>query len=346
MLDFLKEEGLPVVDLVGVADGRLDDDHEPLDSVLITQHLPYSLPYLHLFAGEAYPGLNFQLIDALAILLAQVHLVGTFWGDCSLGNALFRRDAGALVAYIVDTETAEVHENISDARRQHDLDIAIENLLGGLSELEVMGRLPDVDPVELVELLQTRYDELWAELTREDEIGTDELWRIRYRLTRLNDLGFDTDEIEIVERDGTNRVVFRPRVVEEGHHRRELEKLTGIVAEENQARRLLSAIHSYGAWLTHEEDRKLPEAIVGFRWLTERFEPTIAAVPQELRGKLIDSEIYHHVLDHVWFLSENAGVDVGLETAVRDYVENVLPALPEERTILATDEITRDELSA
>lgn len=343
VLEFLKEEGLPVVDLVGVADRRKSSEGEELDAILVTRHLPYSLPYLHLFAGQTVPGLHARLVDALVILLARLHLSGVFWGDCSLGNALFRRDAGDLAAYIVDTETAELHDEITASRRQHDLDIAVENVGGGLLELDALGRLPDdVDPIEIVELLQLRYDELWTELTREDEVESDELWRVRDRLKRLNDLGFDTDEIELVERDGTSRVLFRPRVVEEGHHRRELERLTGVVAEENQARRLLSAIQSYGAWLAREEERNFPEAIVAFRWLTERFEPTIAAVPDELRGRMADAEIYHHVLDHVWYLSETAGADVGLEVAVLDYVTNVLPALPDERTVLAVDDLSDD----
>lgn len=43
-----------------------------------------------------------HLLDAISGLLVQLHLAGTFWGDCSLSNTLFRRDAGALQAYLVD----------------------------------------------------------------------------------------------------------------------------------------------------------------------------------------------------------------------------------------------------
>ncbi len=335
LLQYLREENLPVVELVGVADHRLDKDGNPLDAVLITKHLAYSLPYLHLFAGTSSQGLHERLIDALAVLLTQVHLAGVFWGDCSLGNALFRRDAGALVAYLVDTETGELHDNLSDGQRQHDLMIATENIAGGLYELEALGKLPsDVDPFAVADQLQIRYDELWAELTGTDEVDGDELWRVRARIRRLNDLGFDTAEIELIERDGSNRVAFRPRVVEEGHHKRELLRLTGIDAEENQARRLLAALHSYGAWLAREEGRDIPDAIAAYRWLTERYEPTVAAVPDDLRGRLVDAEVYHQVLDHLWFLSEAADADVGIETAVRHYIESILPELPEERVVL------------
>ncbi len=345
LLDHLKEEGLPVVDLVGVADDRTTPDGEPLDSVLITRHLAYSLPYLHLFAGRGSYGLHDHLIDALAVLLTQVHLAGVFWGDCSLGNTLFRRDAGELVAYLVDTETGEHHTTLTDGQRLHDLEIATENIAGGLYELEVLGRLPDgVDPFAVAEQLSDRYESLWAELTATDEVAGDELWRIQARMRRLNDLGFDVSEIEMVETgatpgDGPQQVAFRPRVVEEGHHKRELLRLTGIEAEENQARRLLSALHGYGAWLGREQGRELPDAVAAYRWLAERYEPTIATIPDDLRNRLTDAEIFHQVLDHLWFLSEEAKADVGLETATRAYVESILPELPQERVVIESDDL-------
>jgi hypothetical protein len=339
LLTFLKEEGLPVVDLVGVAHERIDPDGEQLESVLITRHLTYSLPYLHLFAGQGGEGLHYRLIDALTILLVRIHLAGLFWGDCSLGNALFLRDAGGLVAYIVDTETSERHEELSDGQRQHDLSIAKDNIAGGLFELEALGKLGDgVDPIAVTELLQIRYDELWAELTRTDVVGADEQWRIRERLRRMNELGFDTAELELVERDGARIVIFRPAIVEEGHHKRKLLSLTGINAEENQARRLLDAMRGFGAYLSEDAGRSLPEAVVAYRWLTERYEPTVRSIPDNLRGKLVDAEIYHQVLDHLWFLSERAGRDIGLAEATEDYVNNVLSSLPEERTVLTSDD--------
>lgn len=339
LLTYLKEEGLPVVDLVGVAHDRGNADDKPLDSVLITRHLTYSLPYLHLFAGPGGERLHERLIDALTVLLVRIHLVGLFWGDCSLGNALFRRDAGNLVAYLVDTETGEHHDVLSDGQRQHDLDIAKDNIAGGLYELEALGKLGDgVEPIAVIESLQIRYDELWAELTRTDAVGADEQWRIRERLRRLNDLGFDTAELELVERDGARVVMFRPAIVEEGHHKRKLKSLTGIDAEENQARRLLDAMNGYGMFLTEEVGRAVPEGVVAYRWLTERYEPTISSIPAEERGKLVDAEVYHQVLDHLWFMSEKAGRDIGLADATRDYIDNVLTVLPEERTLLTSDD--------
>ena len=67
---------------------------EPLDPVLITRHLQFSLPYRALFSHTLRPETMSRLLDALAALMVRMHLTGFFWGDCSLSNTLFRRDAG------------------------------------------------------------------------------------------------------------------------------------------------------------------------------------------------------------------------------------------------------------
>ena len=57
------------------------------------------------------------MLDAVTQLLVRLHLAGFFWGDCSLSNTLFRRDAGALTAYVVDVETGELHPELSNGQR-------------------------------------------------------------------------------------------------------------------------------------------------------------------------------------------------------------------------------------
>ena len=76
----------------------------------------------------------------------------------------------------------------------------------------------------------------------------------------------------------------------------------------------------------------------GYRWLREVFEPTIAMIPAELRGKLEPAEMYHELLEHRWYLSEQQGEDVGLEEATRSYADTVLKGAPAERTLLAEPE--------
>jgi hypothetical protein len=338
LLRRLNDEPLPAVQAVGVVSERLGADDDPLDAVLITQHLEFSLPYRMLFTGRGVPDVRSRLIDALVVLLVRLHLAGFFWGDCSLSNVLFRRDAGGLAAYLVDAETGEWHAALSDGQRAHDLQIATENVAGELLDLGAAARLPsDVDPLETAAELERRYTDLWNELTREEVIRPGDRHRIEARMRRLNELGFDVEEFELVRTPDGQEVRVIARVLEEGHHSRRLRQLTGIDVQENQARRLLNDIAEHRAWLQDREGRDVPDAVAAYRWLTRVYEPALARVPDDLRAKLHPAELFHEVLEHRWYLAEQRGRDVDTFEAVDDYVESELRTRTDEHTVLALD---------
>ena len=330
LLGELASESIPVVEGVGVVSGRGIDEDE---AVLITRYLDFSLPYRSLFTGRGVPDLRNRLLDSLAELLVRLHLGGFFWGDCSLSNALFRRDAGALNAYLVDAETGELHPALSDGQRRYDLQIAEENVAGELMDLEAASvSFPsDLDPIATAVEIGSRYESLWSELTREEIFRSNERYRVDDRLHRLNDLGFDVKEVELVGGPGELRLRLTPQVVEPGHHQRLLLTRTGLSVQENQARRLLNDLRSFGAYLEQEEGRPLPDSVVAYRWLTEVFEAALGLVPEDLRVKLEPAELFHEILEHRWYLSEQAGQDVGLEAAAASYADQVLRPAPDER---------------
>ena len=331
LLRRLDGQGLPVVEPVGIVTDRGDG----IDAALITRHLDYSLPYRVLFTGSGIPDLRTHLLNALVELLARLHLRGFFWGDCSLSNALFRRDAGALSAYLVDAETGELHGSLSDGQRAYDLEIAQQNVVGELLDVDAEVGLPtDVDPDETGEEIVRRYCALWDELTRVETFGPDERYRLDERLHRLNDLGFDVEEISLSASDGRYRLSLDPHVVEPGHHRHRLLRLTGLDAQENQARRMLNDIARYREAREREVGRPLAESAVASDWRQRVFEPTVAAVPDALQGRLPAAEVFHQVLEHRWFLSEQAKHDVGIDQAVRSYVASELPHRPTERIVI------------
>ncbi|GAA3110981.1 DUF4032 domain-containing protein [Streptosporangium carneum] len=322
----------PSVEPVAVVTGRTGADGEPLDSALVTQHLQFSLPYRAVMSGAVRPETLNRLLDALAVLLVRLHLSGFYWGDCSLSNVLFRRDAGAFAAYLVDAETGELHPMISEGQRLYDIDVAHTNLFGEMLDLQAGDLLhPSIDPEEVADSVCARYHGLWNELTSDEVIEEVDWHLIDQRIRRLNDLGFDVAEMMVRRKAGTGRLIVRPKVVDAGHHQRRLLRLTGLDVEENQARRLLNDLDSFrvSQGLRHED-----EAIVAHRWLAEVFQPTIEAVPQEMRRKLEPAQIFHEVLDHRWFASEAAGHDVGLPAAVESYVKNVLIYKPDEKALL------------
>ena len=334
MLKEMADSSLPVVDVACVVVNRATKAGEHLDGAVVTRFLDYALPYTYLLRRDGWSTSQRRLIDAAAVLLVQLHLEGFWWGDFSLANALFRRDAGELRAYLVDAETAEHHPTLSDGQRRYDVDIAVENMAGGLADLVAAGKVStDTDPVDVALQLAERYEALWAEVTSEEEFSSDELWRLEDRVRRLNDLGFDASELSVVSLVGKDRIRIRPLVVEEGHHGRRLARLTGISVQENQARRLLNDLDFYKAELERGGRSAVSEAIAAHRWLTERFEPFLMAIPPDLQGRLEPAEAYHQFLEHRWFLSEAAGRDVSDGDAMRSFFDSVLRPRPEERLL-------------
>jgi hypothetical protein len=326
---------VPCVEPFAVVSGRVARDGTPLDACLITRHLQFSLPYRALYSQTLRKGTATRLIDALAVLLVRLHLEGFWWGDVSLSNTLFRRDAGAFAAYLVDAETGELRERLSDGQREHDLEIARVNIAGELMDLEAGELLQeDRDPVEVSERIMTRYRELWDELTGSELIDTGERWRVEDRIRRLNALGFDVDELEITTDIGGTTIRIQPKVVDSGHHSRRLLRLTGLDVRENQARRLLNDLDAFTAATGRQGD---DEEIVAHEWLTRIYEPVTRRVPRELVAKLEPAELFHEVLEHRWYMAEKAQHDIPIEDAIDDYVASVLPSKPDEQSVLGVD---------
>ncbi len=334
LLRALREETVPAVQAVGVVTART-----ALPDVLITRYLEYSLPCRLVIAREVVPGSLDRLLDAIADLLVRLHLAGFFWGDCSLSNLLVRRDAGTLAAYLVDAETSERHAELSAGQRSYELEIAEQNVFGELLDLEAaLGPAENRDPLAVAAELRSRYERLWEELTAEEAFAPGEHHRLEERLRRLNELGFDVEEVDLESTDEGIRLRVEPSVLEPGHHRRRLARLTGLDAQENQARRLLADLESFRRSLDSSGSRPVSDAAAAGRWLAEVFEPSIAAVPAELWGKREAAELFHELLEHRWYLSERQGGDVGLDEAIADYIASVLRGLPDEKAVLPVPE--------
>ncbi len=330
LLRALAELNVPAVEVVGIVVDRGPD----MDAILVTRFLEYSTTYRALFSSPRVGQPTDRLLDALVELLVRLHLSGFFWGDCSLSNTLFRYDAGTLAAYLVDTETSEQHPALSNGQRLMDIDLAMERTGGELLDLEAGGLLPaGIDPLSFGEELSRRYEALWDELTREEKLRPQEQrYRIAERLRRLNALGFDADELELISTPDGNKLRIRTKVADAGQHSTQLFRQTGISADEHQARRLLNDIASFRGYLESKSDRPVSETVAAHRWLEEVYDPVLAKIPVRLRGRLAPPEIFHEILEHRWYLSEHAGHDVGTTAAAQSYFDTVLPYAPEALT--------------
>jgi hypothetical protein len=299
---------------------------EEASAAVVTRFVENAFPYRRLVSGPGFGSRRSQMLDAMAGLLVELHLVGCYWGDCSLSNVLYRFDAGGIEAVMIDGETSEVHPTLSDGQRVQDLEIMKENLAGEMSDIAAMNELSlhDAD-LALGEDVLHRYQALWSELTEPLVISRDQGYRIRERIARLNSLGFSVHDINIEPTSSGDVVTMTTRVGGRTYNSNKLRELTGLEASENQARLLLGDLNYYlaktGATSTTGKN-------VGvFKWLTSSFEPIVARVEQDWHGS-DPVQGYCDFLNHRGALASARGADVPNEEAYASWVSTGFPGFP------------------
>lgn len=328
----------PSVTAVGLVEDRFHDPGAERAAALITRYVDFSFSYRELLEGAGFGERRRQMLAAFAGLLVELHLAGCFWGDCSLSNVLFKYDAMAIEALMVDAETAELHPELSDGQRLHDIEIMTVNVAGGMADIAASRGvgLDDAD-TDLGEEMASWYEWLWDETTRETVIGTDERYRITERVRRLNDLGFTVDEVDLTSTDGGAKFRMRPSVGPRNHNTRRLREITGIEASEWQARHLLSDIYHFAAG--RRVDRSGDMALAAIRWRTERWEPAV----RRIRAQAGDDNVlqgYCDFLNYRYEASSNAGADLGQEVAFDGWFEAGRPGFrPEPEASPTTSDI-------
>jgi tRNA A-37 threonylcarbamoyl transferase component Bud32 len=326
LLTQILESRLPCVEPVGYTIVRRESN---TTSILITRYLEASVPYRMLFINKTMEQYQNHLLDAISGLMVQLHTNGYYWGDCSLSNILFRRDAGALQAYLVDAETVERHPSpLSPMLRYHDLEILGENITGELTDLQVDNYLPLGYPIETIgSYVQQGYRKLWEEITKEEKINPNELFKVEERIRAINSLGFSVKEIDIDKDDMGNNINFRIFVSDRNFHRDQLLEITGIHAEERQAQQILNEINEIRAHQSQINSSEITlQNAVNF-WKEEIFNPVVEKLTTRIQAKSLPSkkidiiELYCQVLEHKWYLSERAQHDVGHQAAVDDFIQ-------------------------
>lgn len=303
----------------------LPSDEEQASAV-ITGFVPHAFPVRNLVGGLGFGPRRNQVLDAVAGLLVELHLAGCFWGDCSLSNLLYRFDAGAIEAVMIDGETSQMHRSLTSGQREHDLEIMVENVAGDMADLAVAagGDLDSAD-IWLGQDIVERYDGLWAVLEEEPLIPREESFRIRERLVKLNDLGFCIDDVVIEPGPEGNLVQIRTVVGGRTFHTDRLAELTGIHASENQARVILSDLHWYLAREEAVSDRERRVAVV--RWITEWFEPAVERVATRCPGNN-PIQGYCDLLNFRLGMAAERGEDVSNEEAFDAWVVAGFPGFP------------------
>ena len=323
LLRDLNQKTAPAVEPVAVIEGRVDGQGNELPSALVTKYLPYSLPYRVILSGEVEPTEILNMANALALLLVRLHLLGFWWGDCSLSNTLFRRDANDYAAYLVDAETGEFQKSLSDGQREHDLELAHFNVAAELEDLATAGVLSeDINPIRASDGVIRRYKRLWKILKEPQILDAQDRQAVERAMRSLQDLGFAVEEVEVSTTRDKGFIKFQPKLVAARYHANRLEELMGLKTEELQAKRLLA---SYDRYKAREFAPSISNAVVVKQWLSDVFKRVVNQVPDNLKGRVEPAQLFHEVLENRWYLGEKLGRDVGLDFATADYIEKVLP---------------------
>jgi hypothetical protein len=314
----------PVVNPVGVVERGWVDPREEWSSAVITEFIPFTFTYRELVENGELSLRRGQLLDAFASLLVELHLAGCHWGDCSLSNVLYRYDADSIEALMIDAETVELHENLSDGQRYHDLDIMEVNVAGGMADiaLSMGGEMDDAD-FEFGAAVIARYEALWDELKEDPVIASDERHLIRARIERLNDLGFEVGDVSLLpDKSGGNRVRMQVTVGGRNYHSNRLRQLTRIDASENQARQILSDLHYHRA---RDPFRSAPSKdLSAMMWRVQVFEPFMERIKVDVPG-LEPVQAYTDFLHHRFHLSSAQGRDVPSAEAYVDWAKAGYP---------------------
>lgn len=298
------------------------DQRSEQAAAVITRYVDHSFPYRHLVSGPGFGRRRSQLLDAIAGLLVDLHLAGCFWGDCSLSNVLYRYDAGAIEAIMIDAETSELHPSLSDGQRAHDLAIMRENLAGEMADIAAESGIEmDEADLSLGDDVERRYLGLWAELNEDLVVSANERYQIRERIARLNELGFSVADVDLAPVGQGDLVRMRAKVGGRTFHSQHLRELTGIEASENQARHILSDLNYYIA--KSGRTSATGKSVSVMAWLTSCYEPLLARIAKSWHGDPIQG--FCDLLQFRLNLAGGRGADVPNDEAFALWAEAGYP---------------------
>jgi hypothetical protein len=320
--NLLKMEFLHLPSVLPVGYGKYKKEIRR-ESILITKYLLNSIPYRYILSRPHLSRYHEHLLDAIANLLVQLHLAGVYWGDCSLSNTLFVRDAGFLQAYLVDAETSEVSSTRTDpSDRFNDLQIMEHNINRELVEIGLISENQPNLAEDSSSYIHHQYLRLWDEITNEIIINPGESYRIQERIRVLNDLGFSVGEIEFIHTEQGNKYQLHVGVTDRYFHRNQLYDLTGMLTEEMQARSMINEIFEVKSYLAQQTNKAVDLKQAAQYWLDNHYSPTIARIKPFIDVSTDFAEVYCQILENKWFMSERAQHDVGHQVATDDYIQN------------------------
>ena len=314
----------------GLVERKWIDPRDEGAAAVITRYVDHAFPYRRLVSGAGFGARRKHMADALAGLFVELHVAGCFWGDCSLSNVLYRFDAGQIEAIMIDAETSELHQTLSEGQRRQDIDIMTENVAGEMSDVAAeTGEDIESADIELGFEIANRYDQLWNELTEELVITRNDVYRIRERIARINELGFSVEDMDITPHEDGSHVRMITNLGGRTYNSDTLQERTGIEASENQACLLLSDLNYH---LAKQGDITATGKTVGtFKWLTNYYEPLLARIASEWPGE-DPIQGYCDYLNHRIQMATRKRTDVDSFEAYEDWARSGFPGFDPEKS--------------
>lgn len=263
-------------------------------TLLLDRVIPDSQLYRRAFKFENRK----RIWDAIIDLFVELHSRGIYWGDASLANTLvkfLRVDVPyigkkvELKAFLVDAETVEIHDSISDSLRSTDVEFFLESMEWINEDLMAEGILRDpLGTKDDVEYIKAQYE-------------------LKYEANaRL---------MEFEKRTGLNvqRLLGKLRVpVEVDLLQKQIEEHKWYLNERGEGQ--FDLVEAAKRW--HDE-----VFVPVCRLFSEE------EVPRFFPGKTA-SELYMEIMTHKYFMSKESGKDVGMMKATRDYIDRFSTAGP------------------
>ncbi len=317
----------PIVEPIAVVERTWADPSEEISGAVITGYVDFSFTYRELVEGGGFGHNRNRLLDAFAGLLVELHLVGCFWGDCSLSNVLYRWDGGAIQAIMIDAETSELHDELSRGQRSHDLDIMRTNVAGGMADIaSSQGIELDEADLSLGDDIISRYDALWNELESDVLFAPDEQYLVHEKVHRLNELGFEVADLEFRPSDDGGQMVAELQLAVGGrtYHSSQLRELTNVEATEHSARRILADLRHYVA--ANSDLSATGKSVAAIRWRVNRFEPLIERLAEDFADQGAVNR-YADFLHHRYLMATNDGRDIDNDEAYERWLAQGGPGI-------------------
>ena len=301
--------GIPTIMPIGFAKKHKDGVEE---GYLLTLYEKGSLPESHLMRllkSEQYRDLVWNSIIALLVVM---HLKGIFWGDPSLDNILVKFYKTKVEALLVDTETVQLYDYISEEKEKEDLERMFESLFAySFVNDEFDERLFE----KRKQYIEKRYNKLKKILNDELNIEKEDYFKLVKRVDDLFLLGYT------VKPEGFSpklKVMFKPVTPRKGWFVQMLEDMLGVSFTPEQSKKIFKEILQYRYRMSKSRKTEMKLGDAARDWYQHRFLPARRVFKQYFPDEN-PVKIYLEILTHKWFLSEKAGKGVGIVEAAKDY---------------------------